>query len=300
MNVLITGGRGSLGQAVVREIKSMFHQAKVFEPRREDLDLLDAVATANYIEEIQPTHVIHLAAKVYGIQGHSKFPLDSLLSNTRIDLNLFSALAANPPKWVFYASTVAAYGYPFRNLPLTEVDLFSTVPHKSEYGYAQSKRFALNYLELLNEHSGTNFVYGLLTNLFGTEDRHLQGNGHVLISIAEKAKRAREIDGILEIWGDGTASRDFLSTSSAAKIICGLLDQHTGPINIGSGIEIHISELAQLAVEIFDVKKGYIFTGENQGITRRFSSIEKLIQFSPNAQHLDVLSEIENFMKELK
>ena len=297
MKILITGGSGSLGAATLKEIHNRFEHAEIFSPERVELDLLDKDLTSEYVAELKPTHVIHLAAKVFGIQGHMQFPTESLAVNTQIDLNLFSSLFSNPPKWIFYASTVAAYGYPFIGLPIKESEAFTGIPHESEYGYAQSKRFALTYLQILEKECQTKYTYGLFTNLFGLEDRHLEGNGHVLISLVRKAILAKKNDEPLAIWGSGGATRDFISTATAAKIICDLFDRNPGVLNIGSGVEISIKSIADMITEEFSLKNGYIFTGEKEGISRRFLDIHKLSQFSETALEMDSLEEIRAFVR---
>lgn len=299
MRILVTGASGALGRSTVLELHKRFPNAELQAPGRDVFDLLDSQHVQLFIQNYKPTHVVHLAAKVFGIQGHQTFPMDSLLTNTLIDHNLFSSLALHPPEWIYYASTVAAYGYPYRTLPLIESDLLLAEPHISEFGYAQAKRFALTYLWILRRHYETKFVYGLMTNLFSKDDRYLNGNGHVLISLATKALKAKSEGTPLLIWGNGLATRDFLSTESAARIICDLFGIDAGILNIGSGQELSIKNLAAIAVEIFEIEKGYRFTGENEGITHRYSNVEQLRKLSHNAQENDSLSQIYSFFSQV-
>lgn len=298
MRLLITGGHGSLGRATFLEAIKRFPSAIIECPTRDELNLLKLEQTKDFIEKFKPTHVVHLAARVFGIQGHLNFPMDSLIQNTQIDLNIFSALSENPPKWIFYSSTVAAYGFPYDNIPLQESDLFKGEPHSSEYGYAQSKRFAYAYLKLLEKEKNTQFTYGLLTNLYSAEDRFLGGNGHVLISLVNKALEAKLGNEVLSIWGSGRATRDFLSTHSASGIICDLFDQNLGIINIGTGVEIGIDQIAKVIEKEFLLEKGYVFTGQKEGILNRYSDIQKLQKYSKIANELDPLEEIKRFIRE--
>jgi GDP-L-fucose synthase len=300
MRVWITGGTGSLGSKVLSEFATMFPTATVQAPSRNELNLLDARKTHEYVKEFKPTHVIHLAAKVFGIQGHLNFPMESIIQNTQIDLSIFEAIKDSPPDWFYYASTVAAYGFPYEKVPLSEEDFALRPPHQSEFGYAQSKRFALNFLEILKSQSGTNFVYGLMTNMFGEEDRFLKGNGHVLISLAEKAKIAKIQDKPLEIWGSKKMTRDFLSTRSASKIISELVDLDLGILNIGSGQETNIEDIAKLIASTFELDKGYYFTGDKVGVLNRVSDTSKLQEFSPTARYINSLSEINDFYLKMK
>lgn len=279
MKIWITGATGSLGQELVKKLRIAYTDAILLAPSRRDLDLSNKEAVRKYVSLHKPTHVFHLAAKVFGIAGHKEQPTSSLLENTLIDYSVFSALIEFPPEWVYYSSTVAAYGYPYENMPLIEDQWLNGNPHESEMGYAFSKRNGLSYLEVLKSSRGTKFAYGLTTNLFGSGDRFLDGRGHVVISILERAAKITDSNEPLEVWGDGTASRDFLSTKTASSLIVELTDKQVGVINIASGQEIYIKEIAYNIANEFGLSNGVRFTGINQGITRRVCSIEKLSDF---------------------
>jgi len=297
VKIWITGATGSLGQELVKKLGFTHPDAILLAPPRRELDLSDKEAVRNFVFLNKPTHVFHLAAKVFGIAGHKEQPALSLIENTLIDFSVFSALIEFPPKWMYYSSTVAAYGYPYKNMPLHENDWLSGNPHDSEMGYAYSKRHGLSYLEILHSTSGTKFAYGLTTNLFGSGDRFLEGRGHVVISLLEKATNVVDTKEPLEVWGDGTASRDFLSTKTAAGLIIELIDKHVGVINIASGQEIYIKDVANQIARIFELENGVKFLGINQGITGRVCSIEKLVSFVP---HADATNSKNELLEEIK
>jgi GDP-L-fucose synthase len=297
MKVLITGGSGSLGKSVIENFSANFPKAQIESPKRSVLDLQNKIETFEYIDNFKPTHVVHLAAKVLGIKGHLSKPQDSFFANSEMDLNLFSALSVNPPEWLFYASTVAGYGYPFQSIPIQEKFFLEGQPHSSEYGYAQAKRFGLTHVRLMQRLHGTKIVYGILTNLFGLNDRYLAGNGHVLISLATKALIAKSENKTLEIWGTPKTTRDFISVESASKIITELVDKDLDVINIASGVEITIGQLAALTSEVFNLEKGYFFTGELEGVNQRVSDITKLQKVSASSINLDSFSEIRIFLE---
>jgi GDP-L-fucose synthase len=286
LKIWLTGSTGSLGCSLLETLKNAGF-GTILAPTRGELDLENHVAVSKYIQKHKPSHVFHLAAKVYGIAGHKENPQGSLVSNTRIDNAVFSALFEAPPQWIYYASTVAAYGYPYLSLPLKESDFLIGKPHESEAGYAISKRFALNYLEILRREHEIKFAYALTTNLFGSGDRFLEGRGHVVVSLLEKAKRAREEGKVLEVWGTGAASRDFLSTNDASRLIVSLMDRDVGVINIASGEEITIAEIAEEIVREFEILEGYRFVGLNEGITNRVCSVEKLQSVSEVLKTID-------------
>lgn len=292
MKIWITGSSGSLGRELVSTAKQRFTATEILSPTRSELDLLDQDEVQDFVKKNKPTHVYHLAAQVYGIEGHKENPAKSLLINSAIDLSVFSALCSYPPEWVYYSSSVAAYGYPYVSLPLRELDWLNGSPHKSEYGYSISKRNAKGFLDFMRLETGLNFSYGLTTNLFGTGDRFQNGGGHVVISLLEKAILAKQNKTPLKIWGSGEASRDFLSTKDAAQIILDLQGKHTDLINIASGHEIAIQELAHLVTDIFEIKSGFYFSGENEGVVKRFCSVEKLHEFSDRSLFVDSISRL--------
>ena len=301
MKIWITGATGSLGQELLKTLEVTHSETILLAPSRAELDLSDKEAVRKYVSLNRPTHIFHLAAKVFGIAGHKEQPSSSLIENTLIDYSVFSALIEFPPEWVYYSSTVAAYGYPYKSLPLNEDDWLSANPHESEMGYAFSKRHGLSYLEMLHSTTGIKFAYGLTTNLFGRGDRFLEGRGHVVISLLEKAAKNVDTDTPLEVWGDGTASRDFLSTKTASRLIVELIDRHAGVINIASGQEIQIKEIALEIAREFELTSGVEFIRINQGITRRVCSIEKLASFVNSANEInskdELLQEIKAYRK---
>lgn len=287
MKIWITGANGSLGQELVKQLRVTYMNATLLAPSRSELDLSDKEAVVKFVSLHRPTHVFHLAARVFGIAGHKEQPASSLIENTLIDHSVFSALIDFPPEWVYYSSTVAAYGYPYKKIPLQENDWLSGNPHESELGYAFSKRHGLSYLEVLNSNSSTKFAYGLTTNLFGSGDRFLEGRGHVVISLLEKASKIFKTNEQLEVWGDGSASRDFLSTKTASSLIVELTDRNIGIVNIASGQEIKIGEIANEIAKVFELSGGIKFIGMNQGITGRVCSTKKLEEFSASVRGID-------------
>jgi GDP-L-fucose synthase len=297
MKIWVTGGSGNLGLDLIKSLKLEFPDAEILAPNKSALDLLDSEKVANFVANFRPTYVFHLAACVYGIQGHKDLPDKSLIQNTLIDNNVFSALFDTPPHWVYYASTVAAYGYPFPNLPISEDYWDSGTPHVSEFGYAMAKRHAYSYLSLLKKVNETRFVYGLMTNLFGSGDRFLEGRGHVVVSLLEKAKLAKLNNELLYVWGNQNVTRDFLSTQMAASIILELIGKDVGALNIASGQEIAISRIAEEITHAFELEKGFRFTGENIGILNRVSDTTKLKMYSKNAKLVDSWGELSELIK---
>jgi len=170
-------------------------------------------------------------------------------------------------------------------------------PHTSELGYALAKREALKLLEKLKQKHETTYSYGLITNLYGKNDRFLDGKGHVVVSLLTKAKIASKQKKQLEVWGTGKATRDFLHTEDAAQIICELVNQDTGIVNIATGQEISIEFIAQSLSQVFELDLGYRFTGELEGLSNRVCSIEKLNQYSKFVSTINAPSRLKEYLK---
>jgi GDP-L-fucose synthase len=295
MRLLVTGARGRLGHEVIQTLIKHPTIKEVFDPSRQDLNLEDSLNVEEYFASIQPTHVIHLAGYVYGIGGHHKRPLDSL-KTAQIDLNLFNAIAKNPPQWIFYASSVAAYDPKVQALPLDESKFLLGEPSDAESLYANVKKFAFTYLLNLKSSLGISFSYGLLTNLFGAQEKLLSEERHAIEALIDKALKARETNSVLEVWGNPDDSRDFVSYSHAASVILNLLDLQTGPINIASGTEISLSQLIQVFSESFGANFNARYIPGPSSISRRVSSVVKLNELVPFTASYNPVVELKEYI----
>ncbi len=258
MKLLVTGSSGLLGSAITSQSEGPF---EVFAPTRGQLDLEDGVAVAKYVAVLQPNYCIHTAAHVYGLGGHKLHPNKALFLNSKIDINLISALSETNVEHFVYVGTVASYGYPYLTQPLVENDFMKGVPHAGEYGYAMAKRFGFDLASSLKL-NGASVTYAIMTNMFGPNDNFNDKTGHVIPSLIARALTALESELPLQVWGEETDSRDFLYSEIAAKrIIQALNGRHDGLLNVGSGRERRIIDVAMfikdyLGVASLEMKHG--------------------------------------------
>ncbi len=219
----------------------------ILSPTRQELDLLHADAIRDFLKRENPDYIFHLASLVYGLKGNMRNQFDSLVNNTKMYGNLLECLCSEyKPKKIFFAGTVASYGYPYVKQPIVEDDLFVGLPHEGEYGYAMAKRHAYSYLKIGKDIHSVDFIYGLLTNLFGENDTFDSENGHVIPSLISKAVQSlRSKENNFEVWGNAESSRDFLYIKDAAKAIIYLMKNGSGIYNICSGKEISMMHLAK-------------------------------------------------------
>jgi GDP-L-fucose synthase len=243
MKLLVTGATGLLGSAITHQAKDFF---EVHSPSRSELDLEDSSAVNDYVKALRPDFCIHAAAHVFGLGGHKLHPNKALFLNSKIDLNLISALSEIPLEHFVYVGTVASYGYPYKSQPLQERDFFQGVPHAGEYGYAMAKRFGFDLAASLKL-NGTTVTYAIMTNLFGPRDNFNEKTGHVVPSLIARAFEAKTKNIPLQVWGDDNDSRDFLySEIAAVRLIQALNYKYDGLLNVGSGKERRILEVAEL------------------------------------------------------
>jgi GDP-L-fucose synthase len=283
--ILITGAHGVLGNAVLEHFKSEGFK-HLLHPKRNELDLLDNEKVNSYFAQHKPQIVIHLAATVFGLGGNLKNQMRAVIENTQINNNLFAALLSNPVERIFFAGTVASYPYPYHRVPLNEEDFFIGLPHGGEFGYASAKRHAYSYLHILHESFGTDFVYGIFTNLYGENDRFDVLNGHVIPSLIVKAHQAALNDESFEVWGDGSASRDFMHAKDAARAVLICLENHQNErlINISNAQDITIRQITEIIAQAAGVKKIHFDKTKPVGIASRVVNNQRLrgLGFQPS------------------
>lgn len=288
-----------LGKALIKELEndSKYRNLKVLSPTRLELDLESKESCEDFFERNRPSIVFHLAAKVMGLQGNLKYQTASLVENSCINLNILSAAIKFPPQEFFFAGTAASYAYPYKSMPLRESDFLEGDVHESEFGYAWAKRASYPWLQILRNEFGVKVIYGILTNLFGPNDRFVGENTHVipaLINRASKTKESKEKN--FDIWGFPSVTRDFLFAPDAASIIVNLMKTKSPTslfINIGSGIETSMEVLAETIRNNYGFSKINWLHDKPIGVQRRFLDIENIrsLGISTNSIFEDRLSE---------
>jgi len=223
-----------------------------------------------------------------------------LHQNTTIDSNVFDACKKHRVEKIFYASSVAAYGFPFAGLPLKESDLFFGEPHSGELGYSMAKRHAYAYLKILSQ-QGVDCIYGLFTNLYGRHDTYNDVTSHVVPSLIFKALKAKKNLESLSVWGSGEASRDFMYAKDAARAVIHLLsfsDVKNEVCNIASGAELKISDIAESLASILELSGIEYDANQPVGIKSRSIDISRLdeLRFSCEYDLQAGLEEVLDFL----
>lgn len=240
--ILVTGARGLVGSAVVEELRAKGY-GDVVGIGREECDLMNRSDTEALFVDLRPRHVFHAAARVYGIVGNMRNRALSFHDNITINTNVIHASHLAGVKKITVMGTGAVYPYPSPRLPLVEEDIFLGRPHPAEESYAHAKRAAMAMLEAYEADHGLEWAYVISCNMFGPRDKFDIHFGHVVPSLIAKFYHARDTNGMVSVWGDGSAQRDFLYVKDCASAVRHIMERGRGAMNMGSGIVYRIRDI---------------------------------------------------------
>ncbi len=256
--ILVTGGAGFLGSFVVEELERRGAR-EVFVPRSAEYDLVKVEDIRRLLADVQPTLVIHLAAVVGGIGANMKNPGKYFYENAMMGIQLIEeARQAGVQKFVALG-TICAYPK-FTPVPFREEDLWNGYPEETNAPYGLAKKMMLVQCQAYRQQYGFNGVFLLPVNLYGPRDNFDLETSHVIPAMIRKMIAAREAGETVTLWGDGSPTREFLYVEDCARGIVDAAERYDGsePVNLGSGMEISIRDLAELIAK---------HTGYEGGIT---------------------------------
>ena len=249
--IYIAGHRGLAGSAIWRHFEKAGYENLVG-LRSDELDLTNRDATLSAMREISPSVVIDAAAKVGGIHANDTYPADFLSQNLQMQVNLMDAAhAAGVARLLFLGSSCI---YPkFAPQPIPESALLTGALEETNDAYGIAKIAGILQVQAMRRQHGYRWISAMPTNLYGPNDNYHPENSHVLAALIRKfhnAKKAKEDS--VTIWGSGAPRREFLHVDDLASAIEFLLLNYDEPqtINIGSGHEVSIQDLAQLIADV--------------------------------------------------
>jgi GDP-L-fucose synthase len=248
--LFVAGHRGMVGSALVRRLAS--EGCDVLTAPRSELDLLDQVQVRAWMAEHKPDVVIVAAAKVGGILANDTYPADFLYDNLMIEANLIEAShRIGVDKLLFLGSSCI---YPkFAPQPITEDSLLTGPLEPTNEWYAIAKIAGIKLCQAYRRQYGSDYISAMPTNLYGPGDNFDLNSSHVLPALIRKAHEARLAGAeSFEIWGTGTPRREFLHVDDLADACVHLLKVYSdaGPVNVGSGTDIPIGDLAELVADV--------------------------------------------------
>ena len=250
-SIYIAGHRGLVGRGLMRALTRRGHD-KVITRTSAELDLRDSRATAEFFAQEKPSYVIVAAAKVGGIHANNTYPAQFIYDNLAIASNtIHQAYVHGVEKLLFLGSSCI---YPkFAPQPMPEDCLLTGVLEPTNEPYAIAKIAGIKLCESYRREYGCNFISAMPTNLYGPGDNFDLANSHVLPALLRKAHEAKARgQTLLPVWGSGRVKREFLHVDDLAQACLFLMDNYNGlgTVNIGTGVDLSIRELAETIVEV--------------------------------------------------
>lgn len=276
--IFIAGHNGLVGSAIVRYLQKKGYTNIISRPRSE-LDLLDYDAVRDFFKTASPDYVILAAAKVGGIMANSTYKADFIYQNLQIQNNVIhNAYINNVKKLLFLGSSCI---YPRKcPQPIKEEYLMSGHLEETNDAYAVAKIAGLTMCKAYNEQYGTNFISAMPTNLYGYRDNFDLRTSHVLPALIRKFHEAKlNHDKSVTVWGTGSPKREFLFVDDLAEALIYLMDHYTGntPVNVGTGNDVTIKELADLIRKTTGYEGDIVFDASKpDGTPRKLLDVTKL------------------------
>lgn len=284
--IYIAGHRGLVGSAIKRALEKQGYENLVFRTR-EELDLQNLQAVDDFFKTEHPEYVFLAAAKVGGILANKTYPADFIYQNLQIQNNIiYSAHAYGVTKLLFLGSSCI---YPkLAPQPIKEEYLLTGPLEQTNESYAIAKIAGLKMCQYFKKQYGSNFISCMPTNLYGPNDNFDLQNSHVLPALIRKFYDAKkENKESVVIWGSGTPKREFLYVEDLADACVFLMNHYNDleTINVGTGVDVTISELAQMIKQITGFSGNTVYDkSKPDGTPRKLLDVSKINKLGWNAQ----------------
>lgn len=269
-SVYVAGHRGLVGSAVVRRLRAEGFEQLLL-PGRDELDLRDAAAVDAFFAHRRPSYVVLAAARVGGILANATRPAEFILENLQIATNVIAAAHTHGVRKLLNLGSSCIYPK-HAPQPLQESSLLTGPLEPTNRAYAVAKIAAIELCDAFRTQHGCAFVSAMPTNLYGPGDNFDLTSSHVLPALLRKTIEAREAGArTIEVWGSGTPLREFLYVDDLADACLFILDRvdEPGPINVGSGVEVSIRELAETIAEVVGFDGELVFDASKPDGTPR-------------------------------
>jgi GDP-L-fucose synthase len=299
--IYVAGHRGMVGSAIVRKLKEDGYEHIITRTSAE-LDLRDQAQVNAFFDAERPTHVFMAAAKVGGIVANNTYRADFIYDNLMIEANITKASHAfQVEKMLFLGSSCI---YPkLAPQPLKESYLLEGYLEATNEPYAIAKIAGIKMAEAFRDQYGCNFISAMPTNLYGPNDNYDLKNSHVLPALLRKFHTAK-ITGQqqVEIWGTGTPRREFLHVDDLADACMYLMHNYNekGFVNVGTGTDVSIRELAELVADVVGFEGALVFdTSKPDGTPRKLMDVSLLASHGWKAS-IDLATGVARVYAEMK
>lgn len=276
--IYVAGHRGMVGSAIVRALKNQGYTNIIIRTSKE-LDLRRQIDVEEFFAKEKPDYVFLAAAKVGGILANNEAPADFMYDNMILEMNVIHEAYKNKVKKLMFLGSSCIY--PRMALqPMKEDCLLTSELEKTNEAYALAKISGLKYCEYLNRQYGTDFISVMPTNLYGPNDNYHPEHSHVLPALIRRFHEAKENNlNEVVIWGTGTPLREFLYVDDLADACIYLMNTYSGneTVNLGTGKELSIKELAKLVKKVVGFKGNITFDiTKPDGTPRKLLDVSKL------------------------
>ena len=262
-SIYIAGHRGMVGSAIVRRLRKEGFDDLVVRTHKE-LDLCDQWAVAAFFKEERPEYVFLAAAKVGGILANSRAQAEFIHQNLQIELNVIHECYRNDVKKLLFLGSSCIYPK-FAPQPIPESALLTGSLEHTNYGYAVAKIAGIKMCQAYNEQYGTNFISCMPTNLYGPNDNYDPEGSHAMAALIRKFHLAKANgEGEVVVWGTGKPRREFMYVNDLAEACLFLMERYdeSETVNVGTGRDITIHELAELMADIVGFEGEIVYNPE--------------------------------------
>lgn len=284
--IYVAGHGGLVGSAILRKLKEQGYQ-NLLTRTSSELDLRDQSAVNGFFESAEPEVVVLAAAKVGGILANSTYPADFLYDNLAIASNVIHAAHANGVHKLLNLGSSCIYPK-LAPQPLKEKYLLTGALEETNRAYAIAKIAAIELCDAYRHQHGNDFISAMPTNLYGPNDNFDLASSHVLPALMRKIHDAKATGATsVTIWGSGTPRREFLHTDDLADACLFLLQNvsEPGPINVGTGVDVTITELAELIADVVGYEGTFEYdTSKPDGTPRKLMDVSKLSELGWTAK----------------
>mgnify|MGYP006144012845 FL=1 len=276
--IYVAGHRGMVGSAIVRQLKARGEKNIVVRSSNE-LDLRDRSAVNTFFENTKPDLVYLAAAKVGGIYANDTYPAEFLFDNLAIVSNVIDAAHKHQVEKLLFLGSSCIYPR-LAPQPISEGDLLTGSLEPTNEPYALAKIAGLKLCDAYRKQYGCNYISAMPTNLYGPGDNYHPENSHVLPAFIRRFYEAvkNDVDQV-ECWGSGSAKREFLHVDDLSTALIFLMDNYNseGWVNVGTGVDLSIKELAETIAEIAGYKGEIVWdSSKPDGAPRKLLNVDKM------------------------
>ena len=277
--VFVAGAQGLVGSAIKRNLENKHHYNQVYWIRRKNCDLKNRIQVDQYFDQSQPEYVFLAAAKVGGIHANSTYPAEFIYDNLMIQCNLIDAAYKHGVKKLVFLGSSCIYPKNPK-IPITEDQLLTSELEPTNDAYAIAKIAGLRMTRAYREQYGFNAVSLMPTNLYGPGDNFHPENSHVMPGLIRRFHEAKENnDPTVTCWGDGSPMREFLHVDDLAEACYTCMEKYEegGHINVGTGEDVTIKELAETIAEVVGYEGEIVWdTSKPNGTPRKVMNVDRM------------------------